>query len=74
MFKRFNAFLLAAFATLFAAFPALAQTAPDFSGMTSQIDWSPVTAAILLIGGGLAGVYVIVKGVQIILARLGGGR
>jgi len=50
---------------------ALAQTAaPDFSGMTNQIDWSSVIAAVLLIAGGLAGVYVIMKGADLILARI----
>ncbi len=52
---------------------ALAQTAPDYSGMTDQINWTSAIAAILLIAGGLAGVYVVVKGVRLVLGMLRGG-
>lgn len=43
---------------------------PDLSGMTGAIDWSTTTAAVLTIAGGLAGVYVVVKATQLVLARI----
>jgi len=52
---------------------ALAQTSPDFSGMTDQIKWDTAVTAILVIAGGLAGVYVVVKGARMIISMLRGG-
>lgn len=43
---------------------------PDFSGMTTQVDWSTAIAAILLIAGGLAAVYVVLTGSSFINGKL----
>lgn len=51
--------------------PAFA-AGPDFSGLTSQIDWTTAIAAILLVMGGLAGVYIVMKGGDLILTKLRG--
>lgn len=51
--------------------PALA-AGPDFTGLTGQIDWSTAIAAILLVMGGLAGVYIVMKGGDLILTKLRG--
>ena len=48
--------------------------APDFSGMTAQIDWTTAIAAILLVAGGLAGVYVILTGSSLINGKLSKGK
>lgn len=53
---------------------ALAQaTGPDLSGMTDQIDWSSAIAGVLLIAGGLAGVYVVIRAAKIIMSMIKGG-
>lgn len=64
-----------------AALAALAMSAgsamaapPDFSGMTGQVDWTTAIAAILLIAGGLAGVYVILTGTGLINGKLAKGK
>jgi len=57
------------------AVPFLARaTGPDFTGMTGQIDWTTAIAAVLLVMGGLAGVYVVMTGGSLILSKLRGGR
>ena len=43
---------------------------PDFTGMTSQVDWTTAIAAILLVSGGLAGVYVVLTGSGLINQKL----
>ncbi len=43
---------------------------PDFTGMTSQVDWTTAIAAILLVAGGLAGVYVVLTGSGLINQKL----
>lgn len=48
--------------------------APDFSGMTSQIDWTTAITAILLVAGGLAGVYVIMTGSSLINGKIKAGK
>lgn len=47
---------------------------PDFSGMTGQIDWTTATAAILLVAGGLAAVYVVMTGSGLINSKIKSGR
>ena len=47
---------------------------PDFTGMTGQIDWTTAIAAILLISGGLAGVYVVLTGSGLINSKLKSGK
>lgn len=55
--------------------PAVAFAAPpDFTGMTSQIDWSTAIAAILLVAGGLAGVYLVLTGTGLINGKLAKGK
>lgn len=52
------------------AVPALAQTAPDLSGLTDQVDFSTTTAAILLIGGALMVVYIVVKASMLVIGMV----
>lgn len=47
---------------------------PDFSGMTSQIDWTTAIAALLLVAGGLAGIYVVLTGSTLINGKLAKGK
>ncbi len=47
---------------------------PDFSGMTGQIDWTTAIAALLLVAGGLAAVYVVMTGSGLINAKIKSGR
>lgn len=56
-----------------AALPAFA-VGPDFSGMTSQIDWTTATAAVLLVAGGLAALYVVFTGSGLINSKIKGGK
>ena len=51
---------------------ARAAGGPDFSGLTGQIDWTTCIAAILLVMGGLGGVYVVMTGGNLILQKLRG--
>lgn len=44
--------------------------APDFTGMTGQIDWTTAIAAILLVSGGLAAVYVVLTGSGLINGKI----
>lgn len=62
-----------------AAVPALVAgsamaAGPDFTGMTGQIDWTTAIAAILLVAGGLAAVYVVMTGSGLINAKIKSGR
>lgn len=43
---------------------------PDFTGMTAQIDWTTAIAAILLVAGGLATVYVVLTGSGLINQKI----
>lgn len=47
---------------------------PDFTGMTGQIDWTTATAAILLVAGGLAALYVVFTGSGLINSKIKGGK
>ena len=47
---------------------------PDFSGMTGQIDWTTAIAALLLVAGGLAGIYVVLTGSTLINGKLAKGK
>lgn len=47
---------------------------PDFTGMTSQVDWATAIAAILLIAGGLSAVYVVLTGTGLINGKLAKGK
>jgi hypothetical protein len=49
---------------------AYAAGGPDFSGLTAQVDWTTAIAALLLVMGGLAGVYIVWTGGSLILAKL----
>lgn len=49
-------------------------TGPDFTGMTGQIDWTTATAAILLVAGGLAAVYVVMTGSGLINSKIKSGK
>ncbi len=58
-----------------AMIPALSFAAgPDFTGMTSQVDWATAIAAILLIAGGLSAVYVVLTGTGLINGKLAKGK
>lgn len=52
---------------------ALAATGPNMSALTGAVSFGTVVTAILSIAGGLAVVYVAVKGAQIGLRMLRGG-
>jgi hypothetical protein len=47
---------------------------PDFTGMTGQIDWTTAIAALLLVAGGLAGVYVVMTGSGLINQKIKSGK
>lgn len=47
---------------------------PDFTGMTGQIDWTTAIAALLLVAGGLAGIYVVLTGSALINGKLAKGK
>lgn len=65
---------MAAAGLLVAAGASMAATAPpDMTGLTSAVDFSTVTTAVLAIAGLLAVVYVAVKGARIGLSMLKGG-
>ena len=70
MIKKFKGVAISVAAAGF-ALPVLA-AGPDFTGLTGQIDWSTAIAAILLVMGGLAGVFIVMKGGDLILAKLRG--
>ena len=55
---------------LTASVPALAQTAPDLTGLTSQVDFSTTSAAILMIGGALMVVYIVVKAAMLVIGMV----
>lgn len=47
---------------------------PDFTTLTSSVDYSTAIAAILLVFAALAGVYIVMSGGSMILNKLRGGR
>lgn len=49
-------------------------TPPDYTTLTSSVDYSTTTAAVLLIMAGLAGVYILLAGGAMILAKIKGGK
>lgn len=69
MFKKIaaGALSIVAAASAFAA-------PPDFSTMTGQIDWTTATAAVLLVAGGLAALYVVFTGSGLINSKIKGGK
>lgn len=72
MLKKVKGVVISAAAAGF-ALPVMA-AGPDFTGLTGQIDWTTAIAAILLVMGGLAGVFVVMQGGSLILSKLRGGR
>ena len=70
MIKKFKGVAVSVAAAGF-ALPIFA-AGPDFTGLTGPIDWSTAIAAILLVMGGLAGVYIVMKGGDLILSKLRG--
>jgi hypothetical protein len=48
--------------------------APDFSSLTAAVDYSTAITAVLLVAAGLAGVYIVIAGIRLILPMLKGGR
>lgn len=70
MLKNVYVFLMSFFAFIGVASAA----GPDFTGMTGQIDWSTATAAILLVAGGLAAVYVVLTGSSMINGKIAKGK
>ena len=57
--------------TLLVPFPAHAE-APDFSQLTSGVDFSSVITAVMAVGVVLMGVYVAIKGARIVLSMVRG--
>lgn len=47
-------------------------TGPDFTSLTSAVDFTTVIAAILLVAAALAGVDIVIKGAKMILAAIRG--
>ena len=73
MFKKFVAVAVPAVILSVAAVPAFAvegAAAWDYSVLTSSIDFSSVSVAVLAVAGILAGVYAGIKGARIVLAFL----
>ncbi|BBL58142.1 hypothetical protein [Methylomonas koyamae] len=75
--KRKNAsFLLKAFLGLFLmafGLDAFAEP-PDFTDLTDAVDFSTVITALMTIMGALAGVYIVNRGGNMILGKIGGRR
>jgi hypothetical protein len=61
-----SAAALAATGTALVAHAQTAPTGPDLSSLTDQVNFASVTVAVLAIGAGVAGVYIIIRGVKII--------
>jgi hypothetical protein len=70
--KNMFLFLLAVLLAMFGvnAFAA----APDFSSLTSAVDYSTAISAILLVAAGIAGVAIVVYGIKLIIPMIRGGR
>jgi hypothetical protein len=47
-------------------------TSPDFTSLTSAVDFTTVIAAVLLVAAAIAGVDIVIKGAKIILRALRG--
>lgn len=62
-------FLLAALALFAISFAANA-TGPDFSSLTTAVDFSTTITAILGVFAGLAGVFIIIRGGTLILDKI----
>lgn len=69
-----NMFKKASAALILAASGAAMAAPPDFSTMTGQIDWTTATAAVLLVAGGLAALYVVFTGSGLINSKIKGGK
>ena len=50
--------------------PAFAATAPDFSQMTSGVDFSTAQAAVIAIGVAIAGLYIAIAGARGVLRMI----
>lgn len=73
-FKSSGLLLMSLLVFLFSV-SGVARAAVDYTGLTGAVDFSSAIAAILLVMGGLAGVYVVITGGSLILQKLkGGGR
>jgi len=70
--KFIKAMLVALFAMLL-SFGAAAQTAPDYTTMTSAVSFTGVITAILAVGATLVGIYVVWKGIKFILRMVKAG-
>ena len=55
-----------------AAFADAAATAPDYTAITTAIDWTTTITAILAIMATMAGVYIAFKGGKLVLRALKG--
>lgn len=67
---------LVALVAMFSAFiaPATYAVPPDFTSLTSAIDMSTTSAALLLAAAALIGVYILWKGANMIMGAFKGGR
>lgn len=63
--------LFASLAMFLSSFGAWA-AGPDFSSLTSAVDFSTVITAIMAIAAALAGVYVVMRGADMVLSKLRG--
>ncbi|GHU39158.1 hypothetical protein AGMMS50256_38860 [Betaproteobacteria bacterium] len=69
LFSALASFLMVPFGVAFAA----DGTPPDFSTLTSSVDFSTAITAVLLVMAGLAGVFIVIRGGKLILSMLRGG-
>lgn len=44
----------------------------DYTGLTSQVDWTSTTAAVMAVAGTLVVLYMAIKGAKIVLAMVKG--
>lgn len=44
----------------------------DYTGLTSQVDWTSTTAAVMAVSGTLVVLYMAIKGAKIVLAMIKG--
>ena len=44
----------------------------DYTGLTSQVDWTTTTAAVMAVAGTLVVLYMAIKGAKIVLAMVRG--
>lgn len=75
MFKKVQSLFLVALTALglsFAALPAMAAP-PDLTSLTTAVDFSTVTTAVLAVAAALIVVYIAWKGAKMVISAVRGG-